>query len=85
MNAYQTYRQMQTQTAAPGELVLMLYRCARRFLTASIEAIDHHDIAAAHNSLVKAQAIVSELLPAWEAAVREAGMTRAGGLVSAAR
>jgi flagellar secretion chaperone FliS len=61
MNAYQVYRQTQTQTAAPGELVLMLYRGALRFVTSAIDAIENKDIAAAHNGLVKAQAIIAEL------------------------
>jgi flagellar protein FliS len=60
-NAYQVYRQTQTQTAAPGELVLMLYRGALRFLTSAIEAIEQRDVPAAHNNLVKTQAIISEL------------------------
>lgn len=61
MNAYQTYRQMQTQTAAPGELVLMLYRGAARFVSSAVEAIDARDIDAAHTGLVRAQEIISEL------------------------
>lgn len=61
MNAYQVYRQTQTQTAAPGELVLMLYRGALRFLTSAIDAIENKDIVAAHNGLIKTQAIITEL------------------------
>jgi flagellar secretion chaperone FliS len=61
MNAYQVYRQTQTQTAAPGELVLMLYRGAGRFIVSAIEAIESCDIEGAHTGLVKAQAIIAEL------------------------
>ena len=61
MNAYQVYRQTQAQTAAPGELVVMLYQGAIRFVGAGIDAIDSKDIPAAHNSLIKAQAVISEL------------------------
>jgi flagellar protein FliS len=61
MNAYQVYRQTQTQTAAPGELVVMLYRGAIRFVTGASEAIERKDIVGAHNDLVKAQAIIAEL------------------------
>src|SRR6266851_8959809 len=61
MNAYQVYRQTQAQTAAPGELVVMLYQGALRFVTSAIEAIEAKDIAASHASLIRAQAIVSEL------------------------
>jgi flagellar protein FliS len=62
MNAFQVYRQTQAQTAAPGELVVMLYRGAVRFVTTAIAAIEAKDVEAAHTNLVKAQAIVSELL-----------------------
>jgi flagellar protein FliS len=134
VNAYQVYRQTQTQTAAPGELVLLLYRGAVRFLTAAIDAIEARNIAEAHDKLVKAQAIVSnllesldverggdvarnlsalyeymlrrlleanirkdaqparevqvllrELLPAWEAAVRETSSKSTGSMVGAGR
>ncbi len=61
MNAYQTYRQTQTQTAGPGELVLLMYRGAIRFTSAAIEGIEARDISAAHTGLVKAQAILTEL------------------------
>jgi flagellar protein FliS len=61
MNAYQMYRQTQTQTAGPGELLLMLYRGAVRFVGTGIDGIERRDIEAAHSGLVKAQAIVAEL------------------------
>ena len=61
MNAYNVYRQPQTQTASPGELVVMLYRGAARFVTSAIEAIERKDVQAAHNNLIRAQAIISEL------------------------
>jgi flagellar secretion chaperone FliS len=61
MNAYNVYRQTQAQTAAPGELVLMLYRGAARFVGSAIDAIESRDVQAAHNNLMRAQAIISEL------------------------
>ena len=61
MNGYQAYRQTQAQTAAPGELVVMLYRGAVRFVSSAIEAIEARDIARAHTNLVRAQAIIAEL------------------------
>lgn len=61
MNAFQTYRNTQTQTAAPGELVLMLYRGAARFVSSAIAAIEAKDVAAAHTGLIRAQEIISEL------------------------
>jgi flagellar protein FliS len=62
VNALQAYRQTQTHTAAPGELVLMLYRGAIRFLGAAIEAIEAQNVAEAHDKLVRAQDIVANLL-----------------------
>jgi flagellar secretion chaperone FliS len=61
MNAYQVYRQTQAQTAVPGELVVMLYRGAARFLNSSIEALEARQFESAHTNLVKTQAIVTEL------------------------
>jgi flagellar secretion chaperone FliS len=61
MNAYNVYRQTQAQTAAPGELVVMLYRGAARFVTGAIDAIERKDIQAAHHNLVRAQAVITEL------------------------
>ena len=62
MNAYNVYRQTQAQTAAPGELVVMLYRGAARFVASAIDGIQRHDIQAAHTNLVRAQAVITELL-----------------------
>ncbi len=61
MNASNVYRQTQAQTAAPGELVVMLYQGALRFVTSAVDAIESADIAAAHTSLLRAQAIITEL------------------------
>jgi flagellar protein FliS len=61
MNAYNTYFETQTNTAGPGELVVMLYKGATRFLASAIEAIDARNIQAASNSFLRAQAIISEL------------------------
>ena len=134
VNAYQVYRHTQTQTAAPGELVLMLYRGAIRFLSSAIEAIDAKNTAEAHAKLVRTQDIIAnllgtldherggdvarnlsalydymlrrlveanirkdakparevqgllrELLPAWEAAVKQTSAERSGALAGAAR
>jgi flagellar protein FliS len=61
MNGYHAYRQTQAQTAAPGELVVMLYRGAVRFASAAADAMDTRDVQGAHNNLVRAQAIINEL------------------------
>ena len=62
MNASHAYRQTQTQTASPGELVVMLYRGAARFVAKGIAALETQDIQAAHTSLMRAQEIIAELL-----------------------
>jgi flagellar secretion chaperone FliS len=62
MNAYNVYRQTQAETASPGELVVMLYRGAIRFVARGVEAIEARDVQAAHNNMVRAQAIISELM-----------------------
>jgi flagellar secretion chaperone FliS len=61
MNAYNTYFETQTNTAGPGELVVMLYKGATRFLASAIEAVEAKNIQAASNSFLRAQAIITEL------------------------
>jgi flagellar protein FliS len=58
---FQSYREMQLQTASPTELVVMLYRGAVRFARAGVEGVKRNDIAAANTGFVRAQQIVSEL------------------------
>jgi flagellar protein FliS len=62
MNASHAYRQTQTQTATPGELVVMMYRGAVRFVSKGIVALESQDIEGAHVNLVRAQEIIAELL-----------------------
>jgi flagellar protein FliS len=59
--AYQTYRQTQAQTAAPGELIVMLYRGAVRFVVSGIEGIEAQNVETSHNNLLRAQAVINEL------------------------
>jgi flagellar secretion chaperone FliS len=62
MNAYNSYRKTQTETAAPGELVVMLYRGASRFLASAIQALEVKDLQTGSNQLLRAQAVINELL-----------------------
>jgi flagellar protein FliS len=78
MNAYNTYRQTQTQTAAPGELVVMLYRGAARFVGSAIEGIEARNIQLANEKLGRAQAIIHELIATLDL---ERGGELAGNLV----
>ena len=61
-NAYQQYQRVQTQTASPGELVVMMYNGAIRFLNLAKKRIDAKDVSGANESLLRAQDIVLELM-----------------------
>lgn len=58
---YEQYRLTVVETATPVELVVKLYEGVLRFTQRGIQAIEAGDLAAAHNNLVRAQAIVAEL------------------------
>ena len=64
-NPWQSYRQVATQTAPPGQLVLMLYDGAIRFLERARLGFQYDDPLefnlTINNNLLKAQAIISEL------------------------
>lgn len=62
MNPYDQYRRIATETADPVELVLMLYRGAIRNLEVAEAALERRDTSQAHQSLVKTQDIVAELM-----------------------
>src|SRR5437867_13254576 len=62
---WQSYRQVATQTASPGQLVLMLYDGAIRFLEQARAGFSNDDPLefnqSIHNNILKAQAIINEL------------------------
>ena len=62
----QSYRQISMQTAPPGQLVLMLYDGALRFLAAADQGFDLEDPLdrnlAIHNNIRKVQDILRELV-----------------------
>jgi len=64
-NPWKSYRQIATQTAPPGQLVLMLFDGALRSLDRALIGFDHTDIsernAAIHNNLQRAIDIIREL------------------------
>ena len=64
-NPWKSYRQIATQTAPPGQLVLMLYDGTLRFLERALAGFSHEDPAesnmAVHNNLQRAQDIIREL------------------------
>lgn len=60
--AHQKYQQNQVNTASPGELTLMLYKGALRFINASITAVEKKNIEDASNFNLRAQDIIRELM-----------------------
>jgi flagellar secretion chaperone FliS len=64
-NPWKSYRQIATQTAPPGQLVLMLYDGALRFLERAVMGFRCEDPAeanmAVHNNLQRAIDIIREL------------------------
>ncbi|MFM1942527.1 MAG: hypothetical protein RI897_1509 [Verrucomicrobiota bacterium] len=65
VNPWSRYRQVATQTASPGQLVLMLYDGALGFLERSLQGFEMEDPGemneAIGNNILKAQAILEEL------------------------
>jgi flagellar secretion chaperone FliS len=59
--AMQQYQQVQTLTVTPGQLVILLYDGAIRFLHRARQATEEHQIEAAHNTLLRAEDIIAEL------------------------
>jgi flagellar protein FliS len=64
-NPWQSYRQVATKTATPGQLVLMLFDGALRFLDRAMVGFDLEDPLdsnlAINNNILKAQEIIREL------------------------
>lgn len=59
---YEKYRQSSVQTSTPGQLLLMLYDGAIRFVRAGIDSLQKKDLQKANLNLGKSQSIVNELL-----------------------
>lgn len=64
-NPWQSYRQVATKTAGPGQLVLMLLEGAIGFLDRALAGFQHEDPLefnrTINNNVLRAQAIVNEL------------------------
>jgi flagellar protein FliS len=56
------YRKQQALTASPVELIIMLYDGLKKNIVLGQRAIGKNDVQKAHNYLIKAQDIVSELI-----------------------
>ena len=64
-NPWAAYRQVATQTAPPGQLILMLYDGVIRFLGQAMLGFSHEDPLefnrTINNNILRAQAIIQEL------------------------
>jgi flagellar protein FliS len=62
---WESYRKVATQTATPGQLVLMLYDGALGFLEKALTGFEHKDPMAfnqtINNNVLRAQAIIQEM------------------------
>ncbi len=76
---YDAYRRVQAETSSGADLVLLLLRGALRFLDRAQSGVEDDDIQLAHNSLTRAQDIISELNTTLD---HEQGGDLAGGLES---
>src|SRR6266481_4577241 len=65
LSPWQSYRQVATRTASPGQLVLMLYEGAIRFLERAQAGFSLHDPvesnSTVNNNILRAQEIIREL------------------------
>lgn len=56
------YRKVQIKTANKGNLILLLYRGAIKFMNKAIDQLENKDLEGKGNSLMRAQDIVLELM-----------------------
>src|SRR5579862_2659448 len=63
------YQQTSVETAAPAQLILMLYRRAILSSRQAASAIERKELEKAHNELVRAQSIIIELSMALDPTV----------------
>lgn len=59
---YQTYVTNAVSTQSQGQLIIMLYDGAIKFIEKAQEGIETHQIQEAHTNIIKTQKIVSELM-----------------------
>ncbi|KAA8997979.1 flagellar export chaperone FliS [Paenibacillus spiritus] len=59
---YEKYRQSSVNTSTPSQLLIMLFDGAIRFTRAGVEGLNESNIIKTNQNLVKAQAILSELM-----------------------
>jgi flagellar protein FliS len=59
--AYDQYKKNTVYTSTPEELTLMVYNGLIKFIMRGISAIESREFEKANNSIIRAQAIISEL------------------------
>tara|TARA_Y100000588_G_C14173396_1_gene890222 strand:+ start:861 stop:1283 length:423 start_codon:yes stop_codon:yes gene_type:complete len=67
------YKQVQIQTANKGQLIVMFYQGAIRFMKKALILIDQKDMEGKGNNLIKAQDIILELLYALDQQMLDSG------------
>lgn len=60
-NPYQQYQQNAIKSASRGDLTLMLYNGAMKFIRQGMKLAEEKDIQGAHNAIVRAQEIIAHL------------------------
>ena len=61
-NPYEQYKTTQISTATPGQLVVMLYDGAIKFLNIALDNMNPKTYDVVNNNIIKAQDIITELL-----------------------
>ena len=70
-NPYQQYQRTQAETASPGELIVMMYNGAIRFLTVAKQRMESEDVPGANTYLLRAQDVMLELMVSVDVSVGE--------------
>ena len=61
-NAYGKYLKQGVEGASQGQLIVMMYDAAVRFMKQAIKAIETKDIEGAHNNIIRTENIIYELM-----------------------
>ena len=69
----QAYQRTQTETASPGELVVMMYKGAIKFLGSARQHLELRDLEATNRQLLRAQEIILELMISVDVTVGPVG------------
>ncbi|MDR2421220.1 MAG: flagellar export chaperone FliS [Oscillospiraceae bacterium] len=68
-NPQELYKQQRILTASPVELIVLLYEGLKKNIVLASRAVEKNDAAKAHESFIKAQNIVSELMNSLDMSV----------------